>query len=65
LSGSVDLKKLKNLNARFCLVDNKEILMFLTDDAKVHKSYDSSVWVDAPHFVNYFTTLFDKEWNTQ
>ena len=65
LSGSVDLKKLKNLNARFCLVDNKEILMFLTDDAKVHKSYDSAVWVDAPHFVNYFTTLFDKEWNTQ
>jgi len=50
-------------NARFCLIDNKEILFFLTDDKKIHQSYDSAVWVDAPQFVNYFNTLFEKDWN--
>ncbi|NQV90978.1 hypothetical protein HQ489_00740 [Candidatus Woesearchaeota archaeon] len=52
----------KNINARFCLVDNSEILLFLTDDNKVHKSYDCAVWVEAPHFVNYFAGLFENEW---
>jgi len=49
-------------NARFCIVDNKEMLLFLTDDEKVHKGYDCAVWVEAPQFVDYFASLFDKEW---
>ncbi|MBT7332193.1 hypothetical protein HN799_02895 [Candidatus Woesearchaeota archaeon] len=52
----------KNKDARFCLVDNSEILLFLTDDNKVHKSYDCAVWVEAPHFVSYFASLFANEW---
>jgi sugar-specific transcriptional regulator TrmB len=47
--------------ARFCIVDNKEMMLFLTDDQRVHKSYDCAVWVEAPLFVNYFTGLFDRE----
>lgn len=49
-------------NARFCIVDNKEMLLFLTDDEKVHKGYDCAVWVEAPQFVDYFASLFEKEW---
>lgn len=52
----------KNSTARFCIVDGKEILLFLTDDKKVHKSYDCAVWVDAPLFVDYFSSLFENEW---
>ena len=52
----------KNCTARFCMVDGKEILLFLTDDQKVHKSYDCAVWVEAPHFVEYFEKLFEMEW---
>ncbi len=48
--------------ARFCLIDGKEMLLFLTDDQKVHKSYDCAVWVEAPQFVDYFASMFDKEW---
>src|SRR3989344_945548 len=49
------IKQLKtNSNARFCMVDEVEMLMFLTDDEKVHKSYDCAVWVEAPFFVQYF-----------
>ena len=53
----------KNKDARFCLVDNSEILLFLTDDNKVHKSYDCAVWLDAPYFVDYFDKLFQNEWS--
>ena len=52
----------KDANARFCLVDGKELLLFLTDDKNVHKSYDCAVWVEAPQFVEYFGTLFEREW---
>jgi HTH-type transcriptional regulator, sugar sensing transcriptional regulator len=48
-------------NARFCIVDNDQLLLFLTDDQKVHRSYDSAVWIEAPHFINYFNGLFEKE----
>lgn len=54
--------KQAKLGSRFCLVDNKEILLMLTDDKKVHQDYDCAVWVDAPYFVDYFTKLFDQEW---
>ena len=56
------IKQHKTGSARFCIVDGKEMLLFLTDDQKVHPNYDCAVWVEAPHFVDYFAGLFDKEW---
>ena len=56
------VKQHKDSPARFCVVDGKELVIFLTDDQKVHKSYDCAVWVEAPLFVDYFNGLFDKEW---
>ncbi|MBS3123443.1 TrmB family transcriptional regulator [Candidatus Woesearchaeota archaeon] len=58
------IKSQKENSARFCLVDNKELLLFLTDDEKVHKSYDCAVWIDAPHFAGYFGSVFEKEWKS-
>ncbi len=51
-------------SARFCMIDDKEMLFFLTDDLKVHKSYDCAVWVEAPYFVNYFSSLLQNEWKS-
>ncbi len=56
------VKQHKGTNARFCMVDNKELMLFLTDDEKVHKSYDCAVWIEAPYFVDYFGSMFDREW---
>jgi len=61
-SAFAKVKSNKSNNARFCLIDGKELLLFLTDDEKVHKSYDCAVWIEAPYFVNYFSSLFEKEW---
>jgi HTH-type transcriptional regulator, sugar sensing transcriptional regulator len=65
LSKVAAVKHTKNKsNARFCIVDNKDLLLFLTDDQNVHRSYDSAVWVEAPHFVSYFNSLFDNDWKS-
>ncbi len=61
-SSFAKVKQQKSTDARFCMVDNKEMLLFLTDDKNVHKSYDCAVWVEAPQFVEYFGNLFEKEW---
>jgi len=61
-AGIAQIKKHKDASTRFCVIDGKELLMFVTDDKKVHKSYDSAVWVDAPYFVEYFNSLFEAEW---
>ncbi|MFH1682162.1 MAG: helix-turn-helix domain-containing protein [Candidatus Woesearchaeota archaeon] len=58
-----DVKQSKS-EARFCIVDNKELLLMLTEDKKIHHEYDCAVWIDAPYFVDYFNKLFDKEWGT-
>ena len=62
LSKFVQVKQDKDISTRFCIVDNKELLLFLTDDEKVHKSYDCAVWIDAPYFVEYFSALFESAW---
>ncbi len=62
LSKLAKVRQHKNESARFCVVDGKELMLFLTDDKNVHKSYDCAVWIEAPYFVDYLNTLFEKEW---
>lgn len=59
------VKTNRNKNARFCIVDNKELLMFLTEDKIVHKSYDCAVWLEAPHFLDYFGDAFERDWKSK
>ena len=58
-----EIRNTKN-DARFCIVDNKELLLVMTEDKKVHKDYDCGIWIDASYFVDYFAKLFDNEWKT-
>lgn len=62
--GISEIRHAKTASTRFCMIDDKELLLMLTDDKKTHKDYDCAVWVDAPYFVEYFGKLFDKEWES-
>ncbi|MBD3259979.1 hypothetical protein GF371_05125 [Candidatus Woesearchaeota archaeon] len=55
------LAQIKNhdLKARFCIADNQEILFMLVDDSKVHKNYDSAVWMNSPYFASVFSQMFE------
>jgi len=55
------VKDIKDVEARFCMIDSKEILFMVTDDDDVHPSYDMGVWVNAPYFTNAITKAFSFE----
>ncbi|MFH1972268.1 MAG: helix-turn-helix domain-containing protein [archaeon] len=50
------------VNARFCVVDNKELMFMVTDDKEVHPSYDIGVWVTTPFFAEALGNMYDISW---
>jgi len=57
-----EVKNLKEIEARFCTVDSKDILFMVMDDREVHPSYDVGVWVNTPFFANALDSMFDLAW---
>ncbi len=56
------VKNLDSINARFVIIDDKEILFMISDDKDVHESYDTAVWVDTPFFTKAFVNMFNNTW---
>ena len=50
--------------ARFTVVDGKELIFMVLDDAEVHPSYDVGIWVNTPFFASAVVNLFDLAWDT-
>ncbi|MAG50873.1 hypothetical protein CL621_04525 [archaeon] len=57
-----EVKNLDKMDARFCIIDNKEILFMVLNDEEVHPTYDVGVWVNTPFFANTLTNLFERVW---
>lgn len=55
-SNYADIKEIK-ADARFCVIDKKQVTMMLTSDEEVHPSYDLAVWMHSPYFAK---TLLSK-----
>lgn len=48
--------------ARFTIVDGKEIIFMVLDDAEVHPTYDVGIWVNTPFFAGALQQLYDLAW---
>lgn len=48
-----------DITARFVVVDGKEIVFMLLDDATVHPSYEVGVWVNTPFFTSALLGMFN------
>lgn len=48
-----------DVTARFVVVDSKEIVFMLLDDANVHPSYEVGVWINTPFFTSALVGLFN------
>ena len=59
--GLAEVKDL-DLNARFVLVDGKELMFMVMNDENVHESYDVGVWVDTPYFTSALEKMFNNHW---
>ncbi len=60
-----DLCKIKNIdmNARFVIVDNKDILFMVNTDKNMHQNSDVGIWVSTPFFATALNKMFDTVWN--
>lgn len=58
-----ELKNISDVNARFCIVDGKEVMFMTMHDDDVHPTYDLGIWVNAPYFAGALENLFELVWN--
>jgi len=63
ISKHADVRELKDLNARFVVVDSKDILFMVNDDKNIHESSDVGIWVTSPFFASTLESLFKLNWN--
>ncbi|HLC72205.1 MAG TPA: helix-turn-helix domain-containing protein [Candidatus Nanoarchaeia archaeon] len=57
-----DVKHAKEINARFCIVDGKELMFMVLNDDDVHPTYDVGVWVNTPYFASAMEQMFENNW---
>ncbi|MBS3106369.1 TrmB family transcriptional regulator [Candidatus Woesearchaeota archaeon] len=61
LTGIAEVRDTK-MNARFTIVDGKEIIFMVMNDTDVHPTYDVGIWVNTPFFASAMSQLFDLAW---
>ena len=62
ISKIADVRHNNSINARFVLVDGKELMFMALDDEEVHPSYDLGIWVNTPYFTTALETMFENCW---
>ena len=62
IPNGVELRHLKDMDARFCVIDAKEILFMILNDDEVHPAYDMGIWINTPYFAKTLQAMFDKTW---
>lgn len=53
----------KEVNARFVIIDDKDLTFMLLNDKDVHPTYDVGIWVNTQFFTSALKNLFDSKWN--
>ncbi|HLC46970.1 MAG TPA: helix-turn-helix domain-containing protein [Candidatus Nanoarchaeia archaeon] len=49
-------------NARFTIVDGKELIFMVLNDTEVHPTYDIGIWVNTPFFASALEGLYELAW---
>jgi len=62
ISKLAEVRSMDNINARFAIIDGRDIMFMVMDDDKVHPSYDVGVWVKTPYFGEALQQMFNAVW---
>jgi len=65
LDGIAEVKSIKDMDARFAIIDGKHVLFMLLDDKDVHPTYDLGMWVHSPFYATAMQEMFDTAWKTR
>mgnify|MGYP001606259703 CR=1 FL=1 len=60
LSGFAEIREIKNIDARFVIIDGKDIVFSVTDD-KINED-DQAIWVSTPFFASAMEKMFEDIW---
>tara|TARA_Y100000310_G_C20602536_1_gene773816 strand:+ start:377 stop:1180 length:804 start_codon:yes stop_codon:yes gene_type:complete len=63
ISKVAEVRDSEKVNARFCIVDGKELMFMVLNDEEVHPSYDVGIWVNTPYFASAMEGMFNDKWN--
>lgn len=61
LDGIAEVRDAK-LKGRFLIVDSKEVIFMVMDDADVHPTYDVGIWINTPFFASALEDMFELAW---
>ncbi len=62
ISKFAEIRSVNKLNARFCIVDGKDLMFMVMNDDDVHPTYDVGIWVNTPYFAAAMENMFDIAW---
>jgi len=59
-----DIAKVKScdVNARFVLIDGKDVFFMVRNDSDIHESSDLGIWVNTPYFSSALEQMFNNAW---
>jgi sugar-specific transcriptional regulator TrmB len=60
-----DIRHVDDVNARFVVVDGKDVMFMVMDDKDVHPTYDVGIWVNTPFFASALEKMFDSVWKNK
>jgi len=62
LSKTAELRNINHIQARFCVIDNKDFWFMALNDKDVHPTYDLGIWIKTPFFASAMAKMFDSVW---
>ena len=63
LSKVAEVRDLKEIKARFTIIDSNQLMFMLLDDEKFHPNYDVGVWINTEFFAQALEQMFELAWN--
>ena len=58
------VRNVSKIDARFCIVDDTELVFMVMDDKEVHPTYDVGIWVNTPYFASALSGMFGMAWKS-
>ncbi len=58
-----EVRELADIDSRFVIVDNSEIIFMLLPEKDIHPSYDTGIWIHSPFFTKALEVMFVRAWD--
>ena len=62
LKSLAEIRNLKDMEARFAVVDGKQALLMVLNDKDLHPNYDIGIWLNSQPIAGALNTMFDRVW---